>query len=72
MVRTGGSSIPLGQLTLVPLVSMAGILTKDSVNSLSIGEFAAGSKHTNMFITPPPKPPHALPGSIEVCRLSHC
>ena len=46
MVRTGASSIPLGQLTLVPLVSMAGILTKDSLNSVSIGEFAVGDKTT--------------------------
>ena len=46
----------MGQLTLVPLVSVAGILTKDSVNSVSIGEFAVGSKSTELFITPP-KPP---------------
>ena len=44
MVRTGGSNIPLGQLTLVPRVSMAGIVAKGSVNSVSIGEFAVGSK----------------------------
>ena len=42
---------------MVPLVSMAGILTKDSVNSVSIGKFAVGSKSTEFFITPPPKPP---------------
>ena len=62
MVRTGGSSIPLGQLTLVPLVSMAGILTKDSLNSVSIGEFAVGGKSTEFFITPPPKPPMVVDG----------
>ena len=57
MVRTGGSSIPVGQLTLVPLVSMAGILTKESLNSVSIGEFEIGGKSTEFFIMPPPKPP---------------
>ena len=43
MVRTGGSSIPVGQLTLVPPVSMSDILTKYSVNSVSIGNVAVGS-----------------------------
>ena len=59
MVRTGGSSIQVGMLTLAPMVSMAGTLTKESMNNVSIGEFAVpppDGKTTAFFITPPPKP----------------
>ena len=56
MVRTGGASISVGALTLVPMVSMTGIVTKECVNSVSIGKFAVGDKTTEFFITPPPKP----------------
>ena len=56
MVRTGGTSISVGALTLVPMVSMTGIVTKECLNSVSIGKFAVGDKTYEFFITPPPKP----------------
>ena len=36
MVRTGGASISVGALTLVPMVSMTGIFTNKCLNSVSI------------------------------------
>ena len=56
MVRTSGASISVGALTLVPMVSMTGIVTKECLGSVSIGKFAVGGKTTEFFITPPPKP----------------
>ena len=56
MVRTGGTSISVGALTLVPMVTMNGIVTTKCLNSVSIGKFAVGAKTIEFFITPPPKP----------------
>ena len=45
MLRTGPSTIPQGELILVPHACMNGIVMKESLNSVSIGSFPIGEKH---------------------------
>ena len=56
MIRTGAKTIPVGSLTLVPIVPFAYIGIKETYGSIHVGDFDVDGKNKPFYVQASPKP----------------
>ena len=61
MVRAGSKTIPIGALTLAPVLSLNNITTKSNPTALHLGKHTVADKKVDFFGIAPPKPPPSGP-----------